>query len=551
MQSKHPARIGNYIGAALMLLSAAVSGFLLYVSLRYLVTNRFDSEAVTLEERYFWGNLLICAGALALAAAARGIARKQRRGGKEPSGVSPAVRNAVLAVCCVLLGTVCVLWIRLLQMPLLSDDSGICYSAALAVRDGDYAAFLYPGGYLSLYPQQFGMIAMNLLSFAIGGEGAYVPFRYLNAAMLTGAYAAGALLVRRLEARYADRRGSYRTWFAEPLWLLLGLLNLPAIWYVNYLYGEIASLSAMLIATWALAEYAQSRHMRWLLPAALAVCVGVLLRKNTIIFVIAAGIALLLHALLKKQWKSLVIAAVLAVCSFLPLSLLQAYAARDTGVEVSDGIPPQLFIAMGRMDDWIGPGWYNDYNAAVYRSMDGDAEMAALVGSEKIREQSAGFRADPAYARDFYLRKVASQWAEPSYDGFYCCLHCDSAADPDFIGWINEVVGGSKTERTWRLLDLYQALIYLGIFLGSLFALGDCIGKVRRREGETDFLLLIPWITLIGGFLFSILWEAKSRYIIEYVTLLIPVACMGYLQAGEWVTGVLTRRAGDRKETCE
>ena len=34
-------------------------------------------------------------------------------------------------------------------------------------------------------------------------------------------------------------------------------------------------------------------------------------------------------------------------------------------------------------------------------------------------------------------------------------------------------------------------------------------------------------MAVIGGFLFSILWEASSRYVLPYVVYMIPLAAMG------------------------
>ena len=43
-----------------------------------------------------------------------------------------------------------------------------------------------------------------------------------------------------------------------------------------------------------------------------------------------------------------------------------------------------------------------------------------------------------------------------------------------------------------------------------------------RKNLSLEVLFLIT--IFIGGFMFHILWEAKSRYIIPYVVILIPVA---------------------------
>ena len=44
----------------------------------------------------------------------------------------------------------------------------------------------------------------------------------------------------------------------------------------------------------------------------------------------------------------------------------------------------------------------------------------------------------------------------------------------------------------------------------------------NRKNLSLDIIFLIT--IFIGGFAFHILWEAKSRYIIPYIVVLIPVA---------------------------
>ena len=46
---------------------------------------------------------------------------------------------------------------------------------------------------------------------------------------------------------------------------------------------------------------------------------------------------------------------------------------------------------------------------------------------------------------------------------------------------------------------------------------------IKYRNNLTNEMILLI-IVFVGGFLFHILWEAKSRYIISYILILIPFA---------------------------
>ena len=539
MKKKSMVRFGHFIGAAVLMLSALIMGLLLKLNLRFITEIISGDDHIRIELSTIRKNTLLCLVFAALMIFVR-VAADRRSDARGTSAEVPLrTRNILLAVCTALLGVLSIGWVLLLRGPVTPDDTGTCYSLALSVYHEGLEQYMMPGGYLERYPHQYGVVSMDLLSFALGGEGNVLPFRLFNVLMLLCAYAAGAGLVRILERRYAEAHGQRVSYFAEPLWLILGLLNLPSVWYVNYLYGEIASLAAMLITSWALASYARDGRLRFLIPAAASVVLGVLLRKNTIIFLLAASIALLLHALLKKQWKSLLVIAVLWLCATLPMKGLQILYSQKTGVPISEGIPMELFIVMGVSDEYRGPGWYTDYTVAVYNQNGYDPQVSREIARENLRETAALFRADPALAKDFYLRKTISQWTDPTYEGLFYCMYYDPGLDPRIAHFLTELAGGAYTYRVLKGLEGYQLVVYAGIFLCALLSLADTLRKWIRGSGETEVLLLIPWITLIGGFLFTLLWEAKSRYTIEYVYLLTPMACMGYLQLGSLVSRIL------------
>ena len=66
-------------------------------------------------------------------------------------------------------------------------------------------------------------------------------------------------------------------------------------------------------------------------------------------------------------------------------------------------------------------------------------------------------------------------------------------------------------------LAFYQKVLLIITCLCSIIVLVQ-----NRKNISLDIIFLI--LIFIGGFLFHILWEAKSRYILPYIVILIPVA---------------------------
>lgn len=82
--------------------------------------------------------------------------------------------------------------------------------------------------------------------------------------------------------------------------------------------------------------------------------------------------------------------------------------------------------------------------------------------------------------------------------------------------------------QNFEILKSSQKIIDGIIFTGALLC---CI--LKRKNISNERLLLA--IVFLGGFSFHILWEAKSRYIIPYVAILIPIAVVGMSELSEWI----------------
>ena len=93
---------------------------------------------------------------------------------------------------------------------------------------------------------------------------------------------------------------------------------------------------------------------------------------------------------------------------------------------------------------------------------------------------------------------------------------------------ISKIAASFYYGRTGKILYKWFDVIHFLIL--SMAGIG--IWK-RRKQMELGELLLLT--TVLGGFFFHILWEAKSQYIWTYFILLIPTAAGGIREVGIWL----------------
>lgn len=87
-------------------------------------------------------------------------------------------------------------------------------------------------------------------------------------------------------------------------------------------------------------------------------------------------------------------------------------------------------------------------------------------------------------------------------------------------------------------MKIYQLVVY-----GSILFL--LIRKRKRWEHIEKYVLLIA---VFGGFLFSLMWEAKTRYVFPYLIMELPYIALGIKELVDWLHGKIAERRGEQNE---
>ncbi|MEA4911658.1 MAG: glycosyltransferase family 39 protein [Oscillospiraceae bacterium] len=376
-------------------------------------------------------------------------------------------------------------------------DQEAIHEIVLMFMRGDYSELLPQTGvyegYLAAYPHQLGMIAFMELLYTASGIKSYLLVRLLNV------IAVGVIVYRIsgfTEKAYDEKAGRAAA--------LLAALCFPMLLLTGFVYGDLISAALSLTAFNGFARFLR-KESRWdLLRTVVAMGFAVLLRKNTMILVIAMVIVLWLARTERRTWEKLLLCALLIL---LPAGLfygIDAYYAFRSGYEISDGIPALSYIAMGFQRGKLADGWFNRFNWDSYVSFGCDGVRAKQEALAALYQSFSEFRADPAYALRFLWHKFSSQWCEPTMESIFVNFPFKALlTNPAALKVIVFL------ERIHQLLILF---------------LSGCWFTLKRNKTA---LQLLPAIAAFGGFLFHMLWEAKSRYILIYFVLLIPYAAAG------------------------
>lgn len=285
-------------------------------------------------------------------------------------------------------------------------------------------------------------------------------------------------------------------------------------------------------AYWMLLEYSEKPFWFKLSAAYVGLAAAVAIRKNTLIFVIACILVWSVAGVSRKRVRYLgilfVLVAAAAAGVVLPRKFYE-YRAKST---MGEGVPAIAYIAMGlQWDEGRSPGGWNGYHSDLFMECSFNAEMTSRISREAVRDSLRYMVDHPAYMAEFYYYKLIEQWESEDFG----CL----SETLDFYGertpgaW--EIYEGRAKGVFLTAMSVHQSLVYLG-------ACGFCISGIdhwrkRKKRGEKcaeegGMEGLVFLVTFIGGFLFSVMWEAEARYVMPYFVMLLPYAAAGLAHIG-------------------
>lgn len=295
----------------------------------------------------------------------------------------------------------------------------------------------------------------------------------------------------------------YKTNKVLLIFSILTFFTLPII--SNFIYGDVLSLALCLLAVYFTMKYTETEKIKYIIFTTILTMIAYMMRMNSLIFIIATVIYLILNIfknIKQRNWKKnllgIAIVIMYVAISIFPSSIVSRYYLDKYNLERNKTYPNIGYVLMAMQEGPRANGWYNESTREkAFDRLDNISDEY----KQEIKERIEYFLKNPSYTIKFYTDKITSMWAENTYSAIR-----------------NSEINGNL-DNLVKPLEFYQKALLILTCVCSLIVLIQ-----NRKNLSLDLIFLIT--IFIGGFAFHILWEAKSRYIIPYIIILIPVSAI-------------------------
>lgn len=406
-------------------------------------------------------------------------------------------------------------------------DQGFMITGAQAILAKAMSSFIEPGGYLDMFPYQFGFtiysaIILKVLSkltflTSIINIDAFIYFQILNTVYSIINMVLLYLISKRI---FKDNKN-----ILKILTILIIGFSLYFFFFNTHIYGNIPGLMFALIAVYFTIAYLQNRKLYNIIIVGISISGAIIFKSNFNIFLCGIIIILGMDFLKKIDIKKLgMITVILGIFAFSQWGIDRVIG-RIIQMPPPTGVPMISYIYMGfAPSNSLSSGWYTADVIEIYNRSNHNTDEAIEETKRLIVKRLEHFRNDLKEANRYFWDKVKSTWLNPTFQTIWIITPGSRTTDSNYSKYLSErpiisdMVG--YTEKLYKIeeqyFDTYQIIIF--VFAG--------IALIKLRKKDDIEILLLP-VIFLGGLLFHILWETKSIYVIQYYYILLPFAAKG------------------------
>lgn len=374
----------------------------------------------------------------------------------------------------------------------------------------------YQRNYLQYYPQQLTMSVFFNNIFYLSRSNNYIILEIINmisnVLMVIGLYLILLELEKKSKVNYV-------------LFFVMTVLFVPIIFLTSFIYGDFIGLACSVWSILFYIKYIEKDESRYIAYIGILMSLACIVRMNYFIFVIAMVINLFIIRMdqsslgIRGFFKYFVVCFLIIVIVFLPSFILKKAYAQKYGLDMEKSFSTIPYLYMGMSEGERANGWYNDeVGKIVFELMNSKDDTRPIMEDckQKMKDRAGYMYRHPMYTYRFYRDKLITIWADPTMEYKFYNTYDVESDDVNSHPIVKEILFG----KIYDYIVIYQKALITLIFIGALAAI------IIKRKNMSNYMLLL-YLSFLGGFIFHILWEAKSRYILPYIVVLIPNSCIG------------------------
>ncbi len=431
------------------------------------------------------------------------------------------IKKIVLIIGLLLYAGIQVIWIhQAIALPYADSDQVLIIARGM-IEKGELNPYCFM--YIQYYPQQLTLATVIAFIFKIFNTTNHIILQYINVIAniftVCGLYS----ILKSLSKEYKINK---------ILFFIMITTFVPIILLSNFVYGDFIGLAFVIWATEFAIKYTKTKKKRNIILTGILMSIACLVRMNYFIFAIAIVIYLGINLLETKSnnYKEIGISVILLVIFiaiiFIPNNVIKTVYQKKYNLSAEKSFSTIPYLYMGIIEGERGNGWYNsEIGSMVYHMMCDEKDEAENINQQCVqafKERIQYLVENPIYTVKYYSKKIISMWAEPTMEfGYYNSTYLEGT-NLEEHRLVKTVIEG----KAHTILKIYQKGLTILILFGAI-----CAIFINRKRLDKNVLLLC--LIFLGGFTFHLFWEAKSRYILPYVIILIPTATLGITKVVE------------------
>ena len=418
-----------------------------------------------------------------------------------------------LYICFALLYIVAGLYLILNTESFIRADSSDVWRSAILVRNGDFSYFGV-SEYIGKFPFQLGFLTYDLILNWFSEDEKILYFVNLMEVLIINWF--GYKIIDKL----------FKNQTINKIGLFMEFAFIPQLLFIMFGYGLIPGFCFFWIGIYFYVSFYREDNFKNVICMVICFAIATLLKPNYKIGVISCAIVLVLK--ISKDWRArlrqLGIVILLFVCVFGSFYLVKAIYSGLSGIDIGDGTPILVHIAMGTdIDNEVrGPGWFDESTSSALAEANYDTELASQNAIKKLQNNINKSISNPRKAGEFYWRKILSTWCEPMFQSAWSGpiqIGEENFVKKDFLV---SLYSGGKVEN---VIAAFSKGIVILIFAFSL-------RFVLKRKDYPEIMAL--YLYFIGGFVFHFFSETKSQYVYMYVFSMIPMCAYELEKVMRW-----------------